>query len=79
MSNKFSPKFSCSGFSPPEGYARLFREDEDTRECLALEAVRSIKSSDVIEVVNRIDAVRGYLSHVRSDKCPEFVAKALQE
>ncbi|MEM1095119.1 MAG: IS3 family transposase [Bacteroidota bacterium] len=53
--------------------------DEYTRECLALEAARSIKSGDVIKVVDRIAAVRGYSAHVRLDNGPEFIAKALQE
>lgn len=53
--------------------------DEYTRECLALEAARSIRSSDVIEVVDRIAARRGYPAHVRSDNGPEFIATALQE
>lgn len=53
--------------------------DEYTRECLVLEAARSITSRDVISVVDRIADWRGYPVHLRSDNGPEFIAKALQE
>ena len=53
--------------------------DEYTRECLALEADRSITSVDVIDVVMNLFCTRGVPGHIRSDNGPEFIARALRE
>lgn len=52
--------------------------DEYTRECLALEAARSFKSGDVIDVLIELFHVRGIPKHMRSDNGPEFIAKAIR-
>jgi transposase InsO family protein len=52
--------------------------DEYTRECLALEAARSFKSGDVIDVLIDLLHVRGVPKHVRSDNGPEFIARAIR-
>ena len=54
-------------------------EDEYTRECLALEVSRSIRSADVIEVLRYLFAVRGAPESIRSDNGPEFIARAIRE
>lgn len=51
--------------------------DEYTRECLALEVRRSFKSSDVIDVLRELFAIRGTPGHIRSDNGPEFIARAI--
>lgn len=51
--------------------------DEHTRECLALEARRSFKSSDVIDVLKELFLIRGTPEHIRSDNGPEFIAHAI--
>lgn len=48
--------------------------DEFTRECLALEVARSIRSEDVIEVLRELFLIRGVPGHIRSDNGPEFIA-----
>lgn len=48
--------------------------DEFTRECLALEARRSFRSGDVIEVLKELFLIRGAPEHIRSDNGPEFIA-----
>ena len=53
--------------------------DEYTRECLAIRAGRSIRSSDVIETVARLMTARGVPEHIRSDNGPEFTARAVRE
>jgi len=53
--------------------------DEYTRECLALEVKRSITSSDVIGVLDRLIAERGAPAFIRSDNGPEFIAEAVRE
>lgn len=52
--------------------------DEYTRECLALEARRSFRSVDVIDVLRELLAIRGAPVHVRSDNGPEFIARAIR-
>jgi len=51
--------------------------DEYTRECLALEVLRSFTAQDVVEVLQYLFAVRGRPEHLRSDNGPEFVAQAV--
>ena len=53
--------------------------DEYTRECLAIRAGRSIRSSDVIETLAGLMADKGVPEHIRSDNGPEFMARAIRE
>jgi len=48
--------------------------DEYTRECLALKVDRGITSSDVIDTLAELFAMRGVPKHIRSDHGPEFIA-----
>jgi hypothetical protein len=48
--------------------------DEHTRECLALEVARSMKSQDVLDVLRELLVVRGVPEHLRSDNGPELIA-----
>jgi putative transposase len=52
--------------------------DEYTRECLALEAGRSMTASDVVDVLIELAGVRGVPRHIRSDNGPEFIAQAIR-
>ena len=52
--------------------------DEYTRECLAIQVGRSLRSSHVIECLGDIMVQRGVPDHVRSDNGPEFTAKAVR-
>lgn len=56
----------------------LLLEDEFTREGLAVEVARGMKSSDVIDVLAQVMLIRGVPKHLRSDNGPEFIAKALR-
>ena len=53
--------------------------DEYTRECLAIRAGRSIRSSDVIETLAGLMVDKGVPEHIRSDNGPEFTARATRE
>jgi len=53
--------------------------DEYTRECLALEVDRSMRSTDVIDVLIELMHVRGVPEHIRSDNGSEFIANALRQ
>lgn len=53
--------------------------DEYTRECLLLEARRSIKGIDAAGMLAQVIVERGAPEHLRSDNGPEFIACALRE
>jgi len=52
--------------------------DEFTRENLALEVERSLKATDVIEVLSQVFLIRGVPNYIRSDNGPEFIAHAIR-
>ena len=53
--------------------------DEYTRECLAIRARRSIRSTDVIDTLAELMMARGVPAHIRSDNGPEFTARVVRE
>jgi transposase InsO family protein len=53
--------------------------DEFTRECLAIDVERHIKSDDVLHRLTEVFVERGTPDYIRSDNGPEFVAKAVTE
>ena len=58
---------------------RLNVVDEFTRECLAIQVARRLKSNDVIDVLADLFITRGIPGHIRSDNGPEFVATAVKD
>jgi putative transposase len=52
--------------------------DEYTRECLAIDVARTLKSDDVLERIAWLMATRGVPEHIRSDNGPEFTATAVR-
>ena len=52
--------------------------DEYTRECLAIDVARTLKSDDVLERIAWLMATRGVPGHIRSDNGPEFTATAVR-
>lgn len=52
--------------------------DEYTRECLALEVERSLKSEDVLAVLDDLFILRGIQEHIRSDNGSEFTAEVMR-
>ena len=53
-------------------------EDEFTRECLALEVDRRLRSNDVMAVLRYLFEVRGAPKYIRCDNGPEFIAEAIK-
>jgi len=53
--------------------------DEYTRECLAIDVARKLKSEDVLFRLSRLFLERGAPDHIRSDNGPEFTAKAVRK
>jgi transposase InsO family protein len=52
--------------------------DEFTRECLAIDVARQVKSDDVLDRLTDLFTTRGTPGHIRSDNGPEFTAKAVR-
>ncbi|MDE2506179.1 MAG: transposase family protein [Planctomycetota bacterium] len=52
--------------------------DDFTRECLALEARRVLKATDVQAVLARVVRERGGPRRIRSDNGPEFASEPVQ-
>lgn len=52
--------------------------DEHTRECLAIDVARRLRSDDVLVRLAWLIATRGVPGHVRSDNGAEFTAKAVR-
>lgn len=53
--------------------------DEFTRECLAIDVARQLKSDDVLERLAWLFCIRGVPEHIRSDNGSEFTAKVVRE
>ena len=53
--------------------------DEFTRECLAIEVSRRLRSDDVLQVLADLFVHHGPPDHIRSDNGPEFTAKAVRD
>ena len=53
--------------------------DEYTRECLAIDVGRRIRSDDVLSRLTSLFVYRGAPGYLRSDNGPEFTAKAVRE
>lgn len=53
--------------------------DEYTRECLAIDVARRLKSDDVLERLAWLMATRGVPGHIHSDNGAEFTSKAVRD
>ena len=53
--------------------------DEFTRECLAIDVARQLKSEDVLERLSDLFIHRGVPDYIRSDNGPEFTASKVRE
>ena len=53
--------------------------DEYTRECLAIDVARGLKSDDVLDQLAELFLTRGVPAHLRSDNGAEFTAKKVRQ
>ena len=53
--------------------------DEFTRECLAIDVARRLRSDDVLERLSWLFATRGVPDYIRSDNGPEFTAQVVRD
>lgn len=60
-------------------YKRLCVLDENTRECLAIEVGKSLRSNDIILTLSRLMRVYGKPAFIRSDNGAEFTATAVMK
>jgi len=68
-----------SDYTQRGGKLRAFNLiDEYTRECHCIHADRAIKSTDVLDLLQKAIERHGAPVYIRSDNGPEFIAKAIQ-
>ena len=53
--------------------------DEYSRECLAIEVARRLRSDEVLHCLTELFVTRGQPDYLRSDNGPEFTSKAVRE
>ncbi len=70
--------FDISWINPRRSFRMLTVIDEYTRECLAIDVARNLRSDDVLERLAWLMATRGVPGHIRSDNGAEFTAKAVR-
>jgi len=75
----WSYDFVADRSSDGRGLKFLTVIDEYTRECLAIDVSRSIKSGDVMERLADLFASRCVPRYIRSDNGPEFIATRLRQ
>ena len=70
----WSYDFVADRTSDGRAFRMLTLIDEYTRECLAIDVARSLKSGDVLERLSDLFVRRGVPSYIRSDNGAEFTA-----
>ena len=75
----WSYDFVMDKTSEGKAFRMLTVIDEYTRECLAIDVARKLKSEDVLYRLNRLFVERGAPEYIRSDNGPEFTAKAVRK
>ena len=78
MDHVWSYDFVHDRTSDGRGIRVMTLIDEYTRECLALRAGRSLRSGDVLEVLDDLFIRRGVPEHIRSDNGAEFTAEVVR-
>ena len=75
----WSYDFVADRTSDGRAFRMLTLIDEHTRECLAIDAARRLRSEDVLERLSDLFVRRGVPKYIRSDNGPEFTAKKVRE
>jgi putative transposase len=65
--------------SDGRSFRMLTLVDEHTRECLAIDVARSLKSENVLERLSDLFVRRGVPKYIRSDNGPEFTAHKVRD
>jgi putative transposase len=72
-------EFVADRTSDGRAFRMLTLIDEHTRECLAIDVGRKLKSEDVLERLSDLFVRRGVPAYIRSDNGPEFAAKKVRQ
>jgi putative transposase len=75
----WSYDFVADRTSDCRAFRMLTLIDEHTRECLAIDVARKLKSGEVLERLSDLFVRRGVPAYIRSDNGPEFTAKQVRE
>ena len=75
----WSYDFVADRTSDGRSFRMLTLIDEHTRECLAIDVARKLKSEDVLERLSDLFVCRGVPKYIRSDNGPEFTANKVRE
>jgi putative transposase len=75
----WSYDFVADRTSDGRAFRMLTLIDEYTRECLAIDTARRLRSEDVLERLSDLFVRRGVPAYIRSDNGPEFTAKKVRE
>jgi putative transposase len=75
----WSYDFVADRTSDGQAFRMLTLIDEHTRECLAIDVARSLKSEDVLERLSDLFVRRGVPKYIRSDNGPEFTAHKVRD
>jgi putative transposase len=75
----WSYDFVADRTSDGRAFRMLTLIDEHTRECLAIDVARSLKSGEVLERLSDLFVCRGVPSYIRSDNGAEFTATKVRE
>ncbi len=75
----WSYDFVMDRTSDGQSFRMLTLIDEHTRECLAIDVARSLKSEDVLERLSDLFVRRGVPKYIRSDNGPEFTAHKVRD
>ncbi len=70
----WSYDFVADRTSDGRSFRMLTLIDEHTRECLAIDVARNLKSEDVLERLSELFVCHGVPKYICSDKGPEFTA-----
>ena len=75
----WSYDFVADQTSDGRAFRMLTLIDEHTRECLAIDVARKLKSEDVLERLSDLFICRGVPKYLRSDNGPEFTANKVRD
>ena len=75
----WSYDFVADRTSDGRAFRMLTLIDEHSRECLAIDTARKLKSEDVLERLSDLFIHRGVPAYIRSDNGSEFTAKKVRE
>ncbi len=77
INERWSMDFVADNMFDGRRFRALTLVDTYSRECLAIEPGRSLKGSDVVEVIERIASERGAPNYIQCDNGSEFISKAM--